>query len=128
MICGVGTDLAEIARFEAMIARRGLAVGRRLLAASERADFAASLDPARFLAKRFAAKEALAKALGTGVRAPVLLTAIAVGHDALGKPQFELSAELSAFVATRGVTHLHLSISDERTQALAFVVAECRMV
>ncbi|MCP9760358.1 holo-ACP synthase [Aquitalea sp. S1-19] len=126
MICGVGTDLAEIARFEAMIARRGLGVGRRLLSASELADFAASSDPARFLAKRFAAKEALAKALGTGVRAPVLLTAIAVGHDALGKPQFALSAELSAFVAARGISHLHLSISDERTQALAFVVAESR--
>lgn len=124
MIVGVGTDLARIDRFEAMIARRGLAVGRRLLAPSEQADFAASAEPARFLAKRFAAKEALSKALGTGVRAPVLLTAIAVGHDALGKPLFELSPELAAFVAARGVARLHLSVSDETTHALAFVVAE----
>ena len=124
MITGVGTDLARIDRFETLLARKGAACARRLLAPSEQAAVAQSREPARFLAKRFAAKEALSKALGTGVRAPVLLTAIAVGHDALGKPQFELSPELAAFVAARGVARLHLSVSDETTHALAFVVAE----
>lgn len=125
MIAGIGTDLAAVARFAAMIERQGAErVAKRFLAESERDDFLSQHEPARFLAKRFAAKEALSKALGTGVRAPVLLTAIAVTHDELGKPMFAFTPELAAWVAERGITQLHLSISDEQDHALAFVVAE----
>ena len=75
------------------------------------------------LAKRFAAKEALGKALGTGVREPILLPAIAVIHDALGKPAFEYSPVLAAYLAAKGLT-AHLSLSDESDSALAFVILE----
>ena len=124
MIYGIGTDLARIERFATLLARWGHKAGRRLLAAPEHAELDGAADPARFLAKRFAAKEALAKALGTGVRAPVLLTAIAVTHDSLGKPMFAFSDELKQFIAARGIDRVHLSISDEQQHALAFVVCE----
>ena len=124
MIVGIGTDMALIVRFETMLTRHGLRCGQRLLADGELAALAAAKDPARFLAKRFAAKEALAKALGTGVRAPVLLTAIAITHDALGKPEFAFSASLQTYLQSRGVDRVHLSISDEQQHALAFVICE----
>jgi holo-[acyl-carrier protein] synthase len=123
MIYGVGTDLVAIDRLRTMWARHGARALEKLLAPRERADCAASADPARFLAKRFAAKEALGKALGTGIRAPVLLTAIAVVHDALGKPGFAFSTELSEWIAAQGLA-CHLSLSDEAGHALAFVVVE----
>ncbi|TCP11566.1 holo-[acyl-carrier protein] synthase [Crenobacter luteus] len=125
MIVGIGTDLARVERFAALIARHGRdGAARRILSAFEAADYAAAPDAARFLAKRFAAKEALSKALGTGVRAPVVMSAMTVAHDTLGKPLFELSPPLAEFAAARGIARLHLSISDEREHAVAFVVAE----
>lgn len=124
MIYGIGTDMARIARFQAMLDRWGLRAGRRLLAPVEQDELAAAANPARLLAKRFAAKEALAKALGTGVREPVLLTAIAVSHDALGKPMFAFDDALHAFLHERGISRVHLSITDEAEHALAFVVCE----
>lgn len=124
MIYGIGTDLVKIERMRVMFQRWGFKLGRRMLAPAERQAFAASAEPARFLAKRFAVKEALAKALGTGVRAPVLLTAIWVEHDEWGKPLLALSPELEEFLSQRGVGARHLSISDERGHALAFVVLE----
>jgi len=124
MIYGIGTDMAHIVRFRHMLDRWGVAVGRRLLAPAEREALSGSPDPARFLAKRFAAKEALSKALGTGLREPVLLTAIAVSHDALGKPMFAFDDALHAFLCERGIDRVHLSITDEAEHALAFVVCE----
>ena len=123
MIHGIGTDLVAIARTRAMWERHGERGLDKLLAPGERADCRASTDPGRFLAKRFAAKEALGKALGTGIRAPVLLPAIAVTHDPAGKPGFVYGEELAAWIAARGLV-CHLSISDEADHALAFVVAE----
>lgn len=123
MIHGIGTDLVQIARLEAFWQRHGARALEKLLAPAERTECLESHAPGRFLAKRFAAKEALAKALGTGVRAPVLLTAIAVTHDALGKPAFAFSEELADWLAQRGLV-CHLSLSDEQDYALAFVIVE----
>ncbi|MFN3885240.1 MAG: holo-ACP synthase [Rhodocyclaceae bacterium] len=123
MIHGVGTDLVAIGRMQALWQRHGERAIDRLLAPEERDECRASRDPGRFLAKRFAAKEALGKALGTGIRSPVLLTAIAVRHDALGKPFFSFGAELAQWIAARGLV-CHLSLSDEAGHALAFVVVE----
>lgn len=124
MIYGIGTDLVEIARMEALFQRWGAKAGQRILTEAEQAEFEAHAEPARFLAKRFAVKEAFAKALGTGVVAPALLPAIGVGHDEQGKPLLALSDELATFAAARGVARMHVSISDERGHALAFVVLE----
>ena len=123
MIHGIGTDIVAVSRIAALHQRHGERALEKLLAPAERADCRDSAQPARFLAKRFAAKEAFGKALGTGVRAPVLLTAIAVIHDALGKPGFEYSPGLSAHLAELDLI-AHLSLSDEGDSALAFVILE----
>nr|WP_028536042.1 holo-ACP synthase [Paludibacterium yongneupense] len=124
MIYGIGSDLVDIERMENLLQRRGEAALRHLLSPLEFDAFRRAAHPAHFLAKRFAAKEAFSKALGTGLRSPVTLTAIAVEHDALGRPQLCFSPELAAFVAGRGVRRHHVSLSDERRHALAFVVLE----
>ena len=123
MIYGIGTDLVAIERTQAMWERHGERALEKLLAPSEREECRAHAAPGRFLAKRFAAKEALGKALGTGIRAPVLLPAIAVVHDDQGKPAFSFAAELGDWIEARRLV-AHLSLSDEAGQALAFVVVE----
>jgi holo-[acyl-carrier protein] synthase len=123
VIYGIGTDLVAIERMTSLWQRHGERALEKLLASEERAACRASNDPRRFLAKRFAAKEALGKALGTGIRAPVFLPAIAVVHDAFGKPAFSFAPELSAWIEERRLL-AHLSISDEAMHALAFVVVE----
>lgn len=123
MIVGIGTDIVAIARMADYWQRHGERGLEKMLAPEERDDCRTNRDPARFLAKRFAAKEALGKACGTGVRAPVLLPEIAVTHDELGKPYFCFSPGLAAHFAERGFT-AHLSISDEQAYAVAFVILE----
>jgi len=105
-------------------ARYGERLTRRILSAAEADDLARAASKPHFLAKRFAAKEALAKAVGTGLRPPVLMPAMTVGHDALGKPAFVFDAALSAWLSERGMQRVHLSLSDEHDLALAFVVIE----
>jgi holo-[acyl-carrier protein] synthase len=90
----------------------------------EMADYTTSVDPARYLMKRFAAKEAFAKAMGTGLRADVTLRRISVEHDELGKPLLAFDETLANFMERMGVTRHHLSISDEKDVAVAFVVLE----
>ena len=123
MIFGIGTDLVAIKRLSDMWQRHGDRALEKLLAQEERNDCRASVAPGRFLAKRFAAKEALGKALGTGIRSPVLLTNISVMHDSLGKPGFAYASELDDWLRARGLV-AHLSVSDESEYAQAFVVVE----
>ncbi|MGQ0441874.1 MAG: holo-ACP synthase [Methylophilaceae bacterium] len=124
MIFGIGTDIVEVARIEASLAQFGDAFALRVLAESELASYQESQIKARFIAKRFAAKEAFSKALGTGLRAPATFQNIAIGHDALGKPVLLLAAELQRFLNSKNIQHTHLSVSDEKNLAAAFVVLE----
>ena len=124
MITGVGVDIVEIARVTRGLAEHGDNFARRILADVEWDAFRAAIAPAAFVAKRFAAKEAFGKALGTGVRAPATLRAIWIEHDDLGRPGFGFDAVLAQWLATRGVDRHHLSLSDERDAAIAFVVLE----
>lgn len=123
MIFGIGTDIVAIKRLQAFWERHGEKARERLLAPLEYAAFDTASDKGRFLAKRFAAKEAFSKALGTGVRAPATLNAIAVVHDERGKPSFEFCGELGNLVKIRKLT-AQLSISDEAEYAVAFVILE----
>ncbi len=123
MITGVGTDIAAVARLGKLYENHGERALEKLLAPQERAAFDKAKDPARFLAKRFAAKEAFGKALGCGVVAPATLPNIAVIHNELGKPAFEYAPQLAQMMVERGLT-AHLSISDEAEYAVAFVVLE----
>ncbi|MFH0934681.1 MAG: holo-ACP synthase [Pseudomonadota bacterium] len=124
MIFGIGTDIVTVVRIESAMDRHGPAFAKRILSATELADFADQAHPARFLSKRFAAKEALAKATGRGLRHPVTLHNITVSHDELGKPVFQLDEELAVYLHQLGIKHHHLSISDEQDHAVAFVILE----
>lgn len=123
MIAGIGSDLVEIARMRDFHERHGDRALIKLLAPGEIAPCRSSADAGRFLAKRFAAKEALGKALGCGIRAPLVLPAIEITHDAAGRPGFSLREDADALLAGSGLV-AHLSISDEADYALAFVVLE----
>ena len=124
MIHGIGTDLLDTTRIRDGLARFGEPYAARILAPAEHAAYAASTRPAQFLAKCFAAKEALAKALGTGLREPVSLRNIAVLRDALGKPHFEFAPALKTWMQARGIGTHHLSLSDEGELTMAFVIVE----
>ena len=124
MIIGIGSDLCNIERIQNSVDRFGDRFLNRVFTDVERAK--AERRPftmAGTLAKRFAAKEALGKAFGTGIRVPVLLPAMAVLNDELGKPYFRFYGELASYVQERRLS-VHLSISDERDSAVAFVVVE----
>jgi holo-[acyl-carrier protein] synthase len=125
MLYGIGTDIVAVARLEKLYARHQALGLAKILAPLEMAAFQNLPEQgrSRFLAKRWAAKEALGKALGTGLRPPATLTAIAVDHDTLGKPHFVLEAALQAHLDSLGV-RAYLSISDEAQYAVAFVVLE----
>lgn len=123
MIFGIGTDIVRIARVDASLQRHGERFAARILAERERAAFRDAADGARFLAKRFAAKEAFGKALGTGVAVPATLHAIGVDHDVLGKPVFSYDDRLAEYLAERGLS-AHLSLSDETEYVVAFALIE----
>ena len=123
MIYGIGTDIVAIKRLQGMWDRHGEKALQRLLAPKEIADFVKAADKGRFLAKRFAAKEAFSKALGTGIRPPAVLSAIAVSHDELGKPILDFCGQLAELIKNQGLT-AHLSISDEADYAIAYVILE----
>lgn len=126
MITGIGTDILNVQRIVQMYARYGEALARRVLSGLEWQDFSGSQDKARFIAKRFAAKEAFAKAVGTGIREPVSLRFISIVHDELGKPEFYCAPELQTWLDTQSIGKVHLSLSDERDMILAFAIAESR--
>ncbi len=123
MIHGIGTDIVAVKRLQQMWERHGDRALEKLLAPQEMADFARAADKGRFLAKRFAAKEAFSKALGTGVRPPAVLPAIAVGHDDLGKPNLVFCGRLAEMIENQGLK-AHLSLSDEADYAIAYVILE----
>ena len=124
MIYGIGTDLVEPSRIARLLEKYGERFAKRILAAEEWSEYMGSGKPALFLAKRFAAKEALSKAMGTGLRHPVSLNRIRITHDSLGKPFFTFHPELGAYVRNEGIIGHYLSISDELNLACAFVVLE----
>ncbi len=125
MIIGIGTDLLQITRMQAALERTPR-LSERILTPLERQGFAAATDPARFLAKRFAAKEAAAKALGTGIGRGVSWQHLEIGHDANGRPELRVEAGAQAIARQQGITHWHLSYTDERDFVSAFVIAEQR--
>lgn len=126
MIHGIGIDVVRTPRIAGALRRHGERFARRVLCEREWAEYQAAPDRSAFLAKRFAAKEALGKALGTGVRVPATLHAAWVVRDPLGKPAFGFDEPLAAWMTARGIHRHHLSISDEEGVAVAMVVLESR--
>ena len=125
MIYGVGTDVVEIGRIAAALKRYGERFAQRVLCPPELERFHKHRLPANYLAKRFAAKEAFSKALGTGIKAPANWHGVWVRNLASGQPVLEFSEALDALLKKRGITSAHVSLSDEKGVAFATVILEC---
>ncbi|MDV6343732.1 holo-ACP synthase [Nitrosomonas sp. Is37] len=124
MIYGIGTDIVVPSRIAQSLEKYGERFARRLLAEHEWPDYIKDAKPVMFLARRFAAKEALSKAMGTGLRHPVTLSNITIAHTPLGKPYFLFHPELAELIKREGIIGHHLSLSDELNLASAFVILE----
>lgn len=124
MIFGIGTDIVTVKRIEDALFRHGDRFLHRILSEPEVAEYANTSAPARFLAKRFAVKEAFAKAFGTGIGESVGWHDVRITHDERGKPSVATSETLQSRLSAAGVCRSHVSISDEQDHAIAFVVLE----
>ena len=118
----VGTDILKVERIEAVVARLGDKFVRRILTEIECQEYNDSGIPIAFLAKRFAAKEAVAKALGTGIGRGVCWQDIQIEHNDNGAPLVVLSAGADRVAKERGGSRVELSISDEAEYVVAFAV------
>ena len=125
MIYGVGTDLIELRRVEKVLKRYGERFARRILCEPELKRFRAHRQPVAYLAKRFAAKEAFTKALGTGIHAPANWHGVWVINLKSGRPQLEFSDELKKLLEKKQINRSHLSLTDEKEMAAATVILEC---
>ena len=128
MIFGIGIDIVEIERIDASYARFGARFAQRILGASELERFRARAARSErrgiaFLATRFAAKEAVSKALGLGMRSPMQWRSVEVINDASGRPLVKMHGELKEFVDHNRL-RLHVSLTDERLTAAAYAIAE----
>lgn len=133
MIYGIGTDIVRIDRIQTLIARWGDRFPRRVLGPEELREFErrrargthGEAYAARYLAKRFAAKEAFSKALGLGLRGPMTLLSLQILNDRRGKPYPVARKALAGYLAERALV-AQVSVSDEIDSALAFVILEVR--
>lgn len=126
-IAGIGTDIVAIVRISEILQRSTDRFAQRILSETEWLAYQRLSEDrprAHFLAKRFAAKEAAAKALGTGMRQGVAFNQFSVLHDTLGKPQLVLTGAAQQLAKQQGIQHIHLSITDEHHYACAMVIME----
>ena len=121
MIFGIGTDLVYIPRMQALLDKHGDKIAQRILSADEFSIFSQSPKQAAFLAKRFAAKEATAKALGTGFRDGLSLRHIAVSNNEKGKPELQFFERGQRLLDELNIERSMISLSDDGDYALAYV-------
>lgn len=124
MIYGIGIDLIEIERLQRAVSRTGERLIERLYTDAEQAYCRMHQPPYACYAARFAAKEALLKALGTGLRQHMRWRDIEVCRDHLGKPSLRLYGYLQERCAAEGIQYIHLSLSHSATCAIAQVILE----
>ena len=122
MIFGIGTDVVQLARVEDVYARHGEHFVRRLLLPEEEAGFRVYKRPVRFLAMRFAAKEAIVKAMGTGFANGMWLRDSGILPDPRGKPEIIWSVRGRQVCAELGVGPGHITLSDEAGLVIAVAV------
>ncbi|ABL02360.1 holo-acyl-carrier-protein synthase [Candidatus Ruthia magnifica str. Cm (Calyptogena magnifica)] len=124
MIYGVGIDIINIKRVEHILSKNKQSFVKRVLSEHEQALFANKGDSAAYCAKRFAAKEAFAKALGTGIGKIISFQDLTVRNNENGKPNFFLSEKLRLYLVNKNIKQAHLSLSDEKFNTVAFVILE----
>ncbi|MGK5071535.1 holo-[acyl-carrier-protein] synthase [Janthinobacterium sp. HH107] len=128
MIYGIGTDICKIPRIEAALARHGERFAKKILGPQELEKFRArsaknAVRGVRFLATRFAAKEAFSKAIGLGLRMPMTWPAAQMLNHPSGKPMIVCSGVLADFMEKNRLS-AQVTISDEEEYAVAFVIVE----
>jgi len=128
MIYGIGTDIVQLPRIEQALVRGGERFAKKILGDDELRIFFQrralnSQRGTRYLATRFAAKEAFSKAIGTGVTAPMTLHNMQTLNDDEGKPFVKLSGAMQEWMSSHCLT-AHISLSDEADHVLAFVIVE----
>lgn len=123
-VIGIGVDLLYVRRMEKSWHRYGERLLERILHPDERASLPASSVAGRWLAKRWAVKEAAAKALGTGFQQSVRFVDFIYTHDALGKPLLRVEGGAARYALSVNIRSWHVSVSDEKDHVVAMVVAE----
>lgn len=122
MIVGIGTDILEIRRIQKAYDRWGKRFCRKILSEFEQTRMKSSVNEARYLAKRFCAKEALSKALGTGMKFGVSFPQIEIRHTKKGAPIVIFLGNALKISTSKEVTSVNLSISDENEYVVAFAI------
>ena len=124
MIFGIGTDLVDLDRIKAIKSKASFA--KKILGPQELARYKqmSSDQGIYYLGKQFAAKEALAKAFGSGFTSPIFPQAIQILRNNIGKPEIVFSEEVKSYSEGLGITGSHVSLSDERNYLIAFAVLE----
>ncbi len=123
-IFGIGVDTVNIDRIKKIHEKYGQRFVDKILNPSEIELFKNSVDQNRFLANRFAGKEAASKALGTGFSQGVTWKDFGVSNKPSGQPELILSNKLEKLFITKGITSSHISLTDEQPWSMAFVVLE----
>ena len=123
-IFGVGTDIVKLERVERSYQRHGDKFAERILSPDELVAYVSKKNKVTYLAKRFAAKEAISKALGTGMREGIDFKQLSIVSNQLGKPEVILQGKAQDWAQNNKITRVHISISDERDAAVAFAMAE----
>jgi holo-[acyl-carrier protein] synthase len=124
MIKGIGTDLVAIKRISDIYERHGDRFANKILGANELSDFSQAKDKPNFLAKRFAAKEAVSKAFGLGLAGGLRWQDIELGHFPSGQPEIMLSGQAHNRLMILQASRVHISLSDDHGMVCAFVVIE----
>ena len=127
MIYGIGVDIVEVGRIERAYRRWGLRFAEKILGPVELEQFAVTRTPVRFLAMRFAAKEAASKAFGTGFKQGISPSQIEVRHNQAGKPSLVFSDRVAELARRENVAASFVSMADEREYAIAYAVLEQRI-
>jgi len=124
MIFGIGTDIVEVERIRKLDSLEKFA--DKILSLSELKVFKSQIDEKQvtFLAKQFAAKEAVSKALGTGIGKDIRFNQIEILRNSDGKPYLNHDGMITTIFNDLGITKTHVSLSDEKKYALAFVILE----
>lgn len=124
MILGIGIDLVEVSRVEALVERHGDRALRRIFTEAEVERCGRSRSPSESFAARFAAKEAFFKAVGTGWGQGLAWTEVEVVSAPSGAPEVRLSGAAERLARERGVTRIHLTLTHTDTLASAYLLLE----
>ncbi len=122
----LGSDILNINRMRRLYQRYPQRLIAKVLHPNEVKDLQQAADPARFIAKRWAAKEAIAKAIGCGLRDPILMPTIGIAKTPLGAPYVYFSESAQRYVKSKGINNIAITISDEHDYVVAFALCCCK--